>query len=182
MKKGKTKIIISCLFFVICSLTLYILIEVFTAKINNTQPHVLGFTFHIVVSDSMEPQIDRGDFIIGRGADKQDIKEGDYIIFKSPDPSLKGKTIVHMVDEIYTQNGEIHFITTGIKQGAQPDQYPVKDIIGKYCGKSAFLGKIFLFFSKTENILFFLFIIFITIVIIRQVKNIVEIKKNGKKQ
>lgn len=174
------KTITLIIFLIICLLSFYIVIEVFAAKTSGRQPRVFGYSFHIVVSDSMEPELNRGDLILATAADMKIIKEGDYIIFFSPDPSLAGKTIVHKVKEVNSEDGEISFITTGIKEGAVPDAYPVKEIIGKFSVKSAVLGKIFIFISKIENLLFICLIIYLLYVCARQVKKIVGIKKGLK--
>lgn len=168
------------IFLIICLLSFYIVIEVFAAKTSGRQPRVFGCTFHIVVSDSMEPELNRGDFIVAVSADKKDIKAGDYIVFDSPDPSLKGMTIVHMVKEVISEDGEISFVTTGIKKGANPDAYPVKEIMGKFKFKSALIGKAFVFFTRIENLLFAVLIIYLLIICARQVIKIVKIKKGLK--
>lgn len=165
------------IFTIIMALTLFILFSVMYAKVNGNQPRILGYSFHIVLTDSMTPEINAGDFIGAVKADKESIKEGDNIIFVSPDPSLKGMTIVHKVLKVNNDNGILSFTTTGIKEGAQPDDYPVYEIVGKYAFKSAFIGKIFTILSKAENIFFFIFIIIIVVIITKQIKNILKIKK-----
>lgn len=179
MKNWK-KIIISILIFCVCALAFYIAIETLCAKNEGRQPRIFGYTFHVVVTDSMEPDINRGDFIAASYADKESVKAGDYIVFVSPDPDLKGKTIVHMVSGVFSEDGEIYFNTTGIKQGASPDDYPVRDIIGKYRFKSAFLGRVFAALSKIENLLFLSLIIYILYICVRQVIKIARIKKQLK--
>ena len=84
------------------------------------------------------------------------------------------------MSKVFLQEGEIYFITTGIKQGAVPDEYPVKEIIGKYRFKSAFLGRVFAALSKIENLLFLSLIIYILYICVRQVIRIAGIKKELK--
>jgi signal peptidase I len=159
-------------------LAVFILLSVMWAKLNGGQPRLLGYSFHIVLTDSMTPDINPGDFVLGKTADKKDIKEGDYIIFVSPDPALKGITIIHKVLSVNNESGIISFTTTGIKEGANPDEYPVYEIEGRYVLKSAFLGKVFKFLSDIEDLLFGGVIISLIIIIIRQVKNIFSLKKS----
>lgn len=163
-------------------LSVFVLINVVYAKSTGSQPRIFGYSFHVVVSDSMTPRLNVGDFIVAKKTGVKDIKTGDGIIFNSPDPKLRGMLIVHKVVNIYTQNGTIYFQTSGIKEGAVPDEYPVSEIIGKYVWKSAFLGKAVIFLSDLQNILFVAVIASISAVAYRQIKNIIKIKKETKKQ
>lgn len=170
------------LFIALMALCLIILFCVFYAKVNGKQPRIFGYSFHIVLSDSMSPDINAGDFIAALEVDKENIKQGDYILFVSPDPSLKGITIVHKVHTVNNEQGVISFVTTGIKEGAAIDTYPVYDIIGKYSFKSSFLGKVLMFLSKAENILFFIFIVTMFVIITKQIKKIIRVKKEADSQ
>lgn len=176
-KLSKLNIIFASLIMIV---SLFILFNVLIAKFQGTQPRIFNYSFHIVVTDSMTPELNVGDFIIAEKTDKENIIIGDFIIFISPDPDLKGKLIVHKVINTGTgENGEIYFNTQGIKEGVAPDSYPVANIIGKYCGKSALFGKIIIFLSSIQNILFFAVFITIIVIIVKQIKNILKIKKEN---
>lgn len=180
-KKKQISKIQTIIFLILMTLTLIILLNILLSKINGTQPRIFGYSFHVVLTDSMSPEIDAGDFIIAKKTDTAKINSGDYIIFVSPDPSLNGKKIVHKVQSVNNQEGIISFETTGIKQGAEPDAYPVYEIIGKYVMRSPFIGKVMMFVSKGENILFLAFIITMAFVAIKQIKNIINVKKAEEK-
>lgn len=182
-KKIKKSLLIfnTIIYTLLLAISLIVIISIAIAKTKGEQPHIFGFTFHIVITDSMTPEINIGDFIIAEKADKDSIQIGDNIIFISPDPALKGITIVHKVIEKTNENGQIQFTTKGIKEGAPTDTYPVKTIIGKYKAKSVFIGTIYNFISKMENILFSAFIFTFIVIIIKQVKKIILIKRDYEK-
>lgn len=169
------------IFAIIMALSLFILFNIFTAKLKGEQPRIFEYSFHIVLTDSMTPDINPGDFVIAKKTDKSNIQTGDYIVFVTPNPSLNGITIIHKVTNVNNDNGEITFNTSGIKEGATPDEYPVSEIVGKYVCKSQIIGKIIVFFSKIENILFLTLIITITVIIIKQIKKILDLKNDYEK-
>ena len=72
----------------------------------NEVPSVGGWLPLIVLTDSMQPEIDGGDLIICHTAEAEEIKTGDVIAFF--DPAGNGTSIVtHRVIEIVEENGEL---------------------------------------------------------------------------
>lgn len=135
-------------------LAVLILCATVLSRFQHEIPRIFGYTFHIVVSPSMEPEINVGDFAVARADTVDNAKVGDYVVFITPDPSLRGITILHAVTEVGYDGQGKYLVTTGIKEGAAPDGYPVREIIGIYRWKSAFLGKLILFFSSGKNLIF----------------------------
>lgn len=174
------KIIGTITILLIMLFAVYALLSVVISKFTGNQPRIFGYSLHVVVTDSMTPAIEAGDFILAKKTDKSSVAAGDYIIFVSPDPSLAGMLIVHCVTEVYDEGGEIFFRTSGIKEGISPDEYPVGEIIGVYAGKSAFMGKVVTFFSKLQNLLFIAVIAALSITAAEQVKKIIKLKKSEK--
>ncbi|MEG2014323.1 MAG: hypothetical protein RR086_01185, partial [Clostridia bacterium] len=111
---------------------------------------------------------------ICKEVDNNEIKVGDDILFVSPDPDLKGMTIVHRVKSI-SPNG--YFVTTGIKEGATEDKYPVTEILGKKVAQSALIGSI-IAFVITNNTLFFVIFIAITLaLIVSEMFSVIKLSK-----
>ena len=142
---------------------LVMVFSVIRARANNEVPRVFGYSFHLVITDSMTPEIMPGDFVIAKKVKKSEIKIGDDIVFYSLDPQFKdpktgkGIPIIHRVVGI-TPDG--NFETKGIKTGADIDKGgAVSEPIGKFVLKSTFVGKIFKFFSKIQNIIFLVIIV-----------------------
>jgi signal peptidase len=77
----------------------------------------LGYALHTekpimaVVSNSMVPVFYRGDLIVVKGVDSQDIEVGDIIVYQNP---LRDIPVVHRVVEIVEHDaGDRYFITKG---------------------------------------------------------------------
>lgn len=151
MTKRQTKKIIS----VICSLVLLtavlLLGYVLVARIMGKTPRLCGYSFHVVVTDSMTPEIEVGDLVVAKKTAKNKIVIGDDILFVSRDPRLGGITVVHRVVDI-TAAGE--FVTKGVKEGAPTDEYTAVDPIGVVVRTSRAAGKFLSFLSGGKNVIF----------------------------
>lgn len=157
-----------------------IIVSVVVARFSGKTPDIFDYTFHFVLTPSMEPEIKAGDFVVAKKAGISEAKTGDYVIFVSPDPELRGMTIIHSVADAGTDAEGKYLITSGIKEGTAPDAYPVREIIGIYRWKSTFLGRIFSFLSNLRNIVFAAVIIGALAVAAKYTVKIVEEVKKKK--
>lgn len=160
---------------IIAILAAAILINVIVAKVRNKPVSFFGISFSIVVTDSMYPEIDKGDLIVFRKCDYKDIKVTDNIVFVADenfDKAVRGSTIVHKVQEI-TADG---IVTKGIhNQSADKGYREASEIYGICTGNSAFWGKIFKFLSKFGIIL--IIILVALPFIVSQIVKIVRLSK-----
>jgi signal peptidase len=85
--------------------------------------------FHVVVSNSMSPQIKTGDAVVIKDIEASDIKIGEVIIFR--DPQNKEDLVIHRVTQIEDQGGVKFFSTKGDNNGA-PDNWRISagEVIG----------------------------------------------------
>lgn len=181
--KKKIKIATTILTGILLTLSVILLVTAVISRLNNKTPSVFGYTFHYVVSRSMEPEIMVGDMIIAKKADISEVEVGDYVVFVSPDPELRGIIIIHEAIAINDGQGGRSITTSGIKEGLSPDTYPVTQIIGIYQVKSSFIGKLVKFFSQTRNIVFAIIIVGVLIVIVSQSRSIWrQLKKKSKEE
>lgn len=67
--------------------------------------------FHVVISDSMSPQIKTGDAVIMKDLEADTVKPGDVIIFH--DPEDKANLVIHRVVNVEEQGGVKFFSTKG---------------------------------------------------------------------
>lgn len=171
------------IFIVVVSMIL--IISTANARKNNQIPKVLGHMFFIVVTDSMTPDLKVGDFIWVAKTDKDNIKEGDYIVFYSQESTTKDMIIIHSVSRIVEdeQTGVREFYTRGIKEGLPEDTYPTTDVIGLYQGKSGILGLLIKMFYNGRNIIMLALIGVFVMIAISQIKKIIsEINKEKLKK
>lgn len=173
-KKGISNFIKSALSIFFVGIAVLILINVIVAKFNNEIPRIFGYSAHLVVTDSMAPEINVGDLIIAKKVDQSTIEVGDDIVFITTDPKLHGITIIHRVVRI---NDDGSFVTQGIKFGAPVDTYPVKKVEGILVVKSGFLGAVFSFIFRIETIVYVIIISVLIYISYKLIRRIIRISK-----
>lgn len=118
-------------------------------------PSLGKYSFLIVLTESMEPDIKPGDLILCKKTSISDIKEGMVISFY--DPASKSKTIVtHKINKIeVNEDGTINYYTQGINNNIE-DRYPVpsENVIGVYTKiRFMFIGSIIIFIQKPVGLI-----------------------------
>jgi signal peptidase I len=139
---------------------------IFVSRVRGNAPGIFGYTFHLVVTDSMTPEINVNDLVIAKKASLSDFAVGDDVVFVTSDPSLNGITIVHRVVGIHADGS---LITQGVKTGAGVDPYPARNVIGKVVAVSTFWGKVFALFTKNRNIVFGVALLMLLAIILSEI-------------
>lgn len=118
------------------SLTLLLLILVatlalFTAKLQNRPVFVFGRAAVWIMTESMEPTIPAGSYILIERVGAAEVQEGDVIMFYSDDPALNGALNTHRVQAVL---GDHEKFTTKGDNNPGPDTVPaVADkVVGRY--------------------------------------------------
>ncbi|WP_167954752.1 signal peptidase I [Anaerosporobacter faecicola] len=133
-------------------------------QISNKQaPSLFGYRVLRVISISMRPTIGKGDCILIKNVDHEQLKVGDIITFYSDNPQIQGYFNTHRIHEIrYDEKlQEVVYITKG-DNNTNSDSWEVRkdQIVGKYI-KTVIGGRILSkgisFLMKRWN--YFLFII-----------------------
>ena len=140
---------------VLCVILLPILIVnctlIVKSYINQDEvPTFGGYCPLIVLTDSMFPQIHKGDLIICQTIDPKDVKVGDVISFF--DPEGNGTSVVtHQVIEILEDGS---FRTKGTNNNT-PDDLPVPtdNLVGIYRSRIAGAGHVALFLQSTPGLI-----------------------------
>ncbi len=165
----------------VIAFTAYIVVSVIIARAKNTDVSLFGYSFGIVLTDSMKPEIAPGDLIVFTHGGIEDIKEGDNIVFKAGDgfsPQIRGQNVVHRVKSISTaQDGTIEITTYGINNSAD-DAYPVTaaNFVGVCVFHSTEWGAVFSFMVNYGIIL--LIVLIALPFIVGQIIKIVKLVKN----
>ena len=140
-----------------------------------------GYSFHVVVTDSMSPEIAVGDLIVARNIPFDEVRvgreEGDNVVFSAPSGPLVGNSIIHRAVE-RTAEG---LRTQGVKQGAPVDDWTITEaqFIGIQVGQSAFWGGVVLFLSRPLNWLLIALLLVCGYVMVRSLRAIFGSKKEG---
>ena len=113
---NRTISVLSAFAIIICALYVY-------TWIRYDKPNILGYRVLHVVSESMEPTIMTGDFVIGHVIDPEDVQVGDIVTYRvlDKDGDLTNYCIIHRVIQI-TNDG---FVFKGDNNDA-PDDWIVQ--------------------------------------------------------
>lgn len=116
-------------------------------------PSIGGVFPLIVLTDSMQPEIDGGDLIICHTIEADDVKDGDVIAFF--DPAGNGTSIVtHRVTDVVKDGGSVSFRTKGDANNAE-DRMLVEedDLVGIYQSRIKGAGNIAMFMQSTTGLI-----------------------------
>ena len=120
----------------------------------NKTPSFLGVKTYVIITGSMEPNIEIGDIVVGKAEENLDI--GDVISYR------KGQSVItHRITQINkNENGEIEYRTQGDNNNVE-DEESIKpsNIEGKVIKIVPKLGKVTLILQN-KVIIIFIFIIF----------------------
>lgn len=120
----------------------------------NKTPSFLGVKTYVIISESMEPNIEIGDIVVVKAEENLDI--GDVISYR------KGQSVItHRITQINkNENGEIEYRTQGDNNNVE-DEESIKpsNIEGKVIKIVPKLGKVTLILQN-KVIIIFIFIIF----------------------
>ena len=141
-KKQRLLIILRRIFYPIISIIIifcaYIAYQRLIKKEQNIE--LFGYKTYIVLTGSMEPNINIGDVVVVKKTQASNVKVGDVITFQ-----LDGQdsTVTHRVVEKLEDENEVIFRTKGDNNNAQdPDNVKPENIQGVMLFKVSKLGKI----------------------------------------
>lgn len=123
------------------------------SSVNKSEvPDVGGYLPMIVLTDSMNPEIESGDLIICHTIDAGSVKENDIIAFF--DPAGDGTSIItHRVIEIVNEDGRLFFRTKGDNNNTEDkDLVPAENLVGIYRTCIAGAGNIAMFMQTTTGL------------------------------
>lgn len=162
MKKKAKKIIsiiVSCLIACLFILTLYVIISSIVAAKNNTMSSVFGYTYSIVPTESMEPEIHVGDSVIGKKVKYNSLKVGDDVIYYNDEVNI---FVVHRI--IRYEEG-LGFKTQGVNNPVEDELWVTKD---NYQAKVIWHGDILnlgTFFLNHRGLIFIFLILALLLII-----------------
>ncbi len=142
-------------------------------RIDKSPVVLFGYSISIVVSPSMEPEINVGDLIVVKHADVNFPKVGDNVVFKSRIKGLEGEQVVHKVVEKGEDEKGIYFVTKGVNNSEKDSELVRKEnFVGVEIAHSSFWGAVIGFFTRGQTFLLFLIIVVSAYVLIINVIHI----------
>lgn len=136
-------------------LNVYLLIQKFAFK--NAVPTVFGYASAAVVSGSMEPEINVGDFVITRARDSYAV--GDVVMYQT---SGTGGEVIAVTHEIIAIDENGDFITKGINnESADVKPVPPENVVGKVVAVWRGFGNVAAFLQSPAGICILLVVVII---------------------
>lgn len=150
---GNWFFIVACIILVpILIINLYIMIQ---SKLDSDKvPNVFGYKPFIVLSNSMEAEIHKGDLVLTKMIDPKKLKKNDVIAFRDAENTVT----THRIIDIVKKDGEKYFITKGDNNNTQ-DKNLVEfdDVEGIYIARFPSLGSMMKSLSDPVTILIVFF-------------------------
>ncbi len=139
-------------------------------------PAFLGYKMYVIISGSMQPELDIGDIVVVKKVDPNNLKKDDIISFR------KGQTIItHRIEEVKNTEEKIQFLTKGDNNNtSDKDLVSEKEVEGIVVNKIQKLGKIVLKLRDKTLIIFIILIYYVFLMYdqsIQKRKNIRRIKR-----
>lgn len=140
---------------ILCILLIPILIANVTMIIKGAvspekYPTFLGYAPMIVLTDSMYPEIQKGDLIIVKETDAERLQEGDVISFFDPD-STNNSVVTHRIVRVDYANG-LSFVTKGDANNAEDTPVPAGNVVGLYQTKIKGAGNVAMFLQTPAGL------------------------------
>ncbi len=115
----------------------YLIYFILQIALNTSTPMV------VVVSDSMAPNINKGDLLFLQGVEPEDIEEGDVIVYDAHGlwVGAPEDPIVHRVIDIIEKDDKLYFVTKG-DNNEHKDKEPVPGnrVLGKVVARIPYVG------------------------------------------
>ena len=161
-----------------------VFISTMRARSENRTPTFFGYSFSIVVTGSMEPEIRVGELLVVKPVGMDEIEVGQDIVFVSLSGEIAGERVVHRVVEKDTDSEGLYFRTEGINNHGVTDTDKVRaeNFVGAAAGHSMFWGKILGFFTHAETMLWLLVLLIVIPFAVKQIIKIVRAAGEAKEE
>lgn len=138
--------------FLISILVIFLFFDISIIVQSNTNPDKLpsffGYKTYIIMSGSMENELNIGDLIFVKETKVKDLEKNDIIAFKNSNNSVTAHRIVDIVKE----DGKIGFKTKGDNNNIEDeDTVYGENIEGKYINKVPQIGNFIMFVQEPNN-------------------------------
>ena len=169
------KIFLSLLTAIICVASAFVLIFSIVSMKSNNLPMIFDRAIVNVASQSMEPIYKKGDVLIIKKTDINNLKVDDVITFVSSDPTIEGMLNTHRIYAIEENNGKKLFLTKG-DNNPDVDKYKVEseDIVGKVQTKIPYVGNIISYLQNTKSVYFIVIILPLLVIMLFEVRNVIK--------
>jgi len=174
-------IIPKTILFILCIILLIISISIIykSKKYPDKIPDIFGIKPFIVFSETMQPEINKGDLLFVKIVDVSSIEKNDIIAFRNEDDTVTTHRIIKLIEE----NGQTYYKTKGDATFREDTSLVSPDKLeGIYIGKISRVGEILYNFHKPTTLLLVLIIILAVGLIWIYIANKIDIKNEMKEE
>ena len=178
MKKLKNILSITLLIILLPILFISVVILINSYTKPKEIPSFFGYKPFIVLSGSMESEINSGDIAVAKEIDVIKLKKGDIIAFRS------GKSVItHRIVDIIDENGVLEFVTKGDNNNNNDKNVVTSNNVeGKYVFRLKGVGNFAMFLQTPLGMIIFLSIPVILLFMIESKENKSNSEKNKEEQ
>jgi signal peptidase len=168
---------------VFLALAVTLILSLVISFVRDKTPTILGIGMFVVLSPSMEDTIMEGDMIF-MDTSYDALEEGDIIAFERPDrPDIIITHRIVSIDEtddgyIITTKGDNNDASLGFETG-----FSEEHVIGKYIGRSAFMGFLYtLFFQNRFGLIFGALVFVFVILMVMEIHHLIGLMDEKSKR
>lgn len=145
---------------------------------------VFGFAFVELVSGSMSPTYDEGDYLLVKTVSADKVELNDVIVFVSSDPIIEGHLNTHRVIEINTDEDKNRVFTTKGDGNKSADRYPVyeSDVVAKVVADVSWISKPISLLKSGWGYFIIIMIPILAVLIISIKQFVSAVKKNSQEE
>ena len=138
-----------------------LVISFLSAHFRGEVPRIGNYSVMNIISESMEPSIEKGTYVLIKRVPAEEVEKGDVICFYSSDPSIYGRPNTHrVVEEPYVEDGKLCFTTQG-DNNLIVDKVPAygEDLIGVWVMNLDVLTVFLSFITQNFMLIFVLLVV-----------------------
>lgn len=158
-------------------LEIFVIIFIVFSKMSGDVPSIFGYRMYIVVSPSMEPEIEVGDVLISKEYDGGELTVGDVVTYLGKEGDMSGKMITH---EIIRIEGE-DIITKGLANSSEDPPITREDIDSVMLHNTVFISALYGVVTSTPGFICLVVLPLVLMIVSEIVGMVIQIKKEGAK-
>lgn len=140
----------------VCLVFIFVSVIVQSKTNPDKVPSIFGYKPFVVLSNSMESEVFRGDLVITKNVDFDSLEKDDIVAFKDD----ANHVVTHRIVNTTNQAGEKKFVTKGDNNNTDDDGFVSSDRIeGKYLFKLSGFGYLILELQKPATLIILLIVI-----------------------
>lgn len=142
--------------------------------------NLFGYRSFVILTGSMEPNLNPGDMIFTKKVEKNNLKNGDIITFLTTGTT---STTTHRIVNIINQDGKTYYQTKGDNNSSiDTDLVPFENVVGTMNFRISKIGKIVMGISSTGCIALILIILLIRWSINAKKQDKIAIREESRKK